>query len=420
MKNYAIGCLLAVLSVSCNDVGKNSDSPVVRTNTLSGESFTAKVTNGSEIYKGIGNLRGAFAGGKLKAFTSPSMLTMIDDSEGEIDLTDPGCKLVNTETKTFGNISYTIETHECSIVREGKQLQCTIALGKDASGNEISREHSCTSSSSSQPNPDPNSNSGSTQPTAQGGQARSYLPTTSDITDCESAFDMFESLYSQSKADYEAMAATFADPKSHADQYSSLKSVSPAADEAVAYELVPQEQMEGLKVQGRFAGGGTETALLMRHKVEMTMDFSKMFANTPGLPFPTGEEPAVEQPSLFPAGTQTMAIDNTFDIDLASSVAKSAINMTMSQTTGETVETQSVMGVVTVSNGAEKFVTQDLAVKIGGTSNEELVAKLTARLIDADTLRLDGEFRGPGAPGTVNVIVKKSATGSCTVASDSK
>jgi hypothetical protein len=423
IKYYAAVVSLSLTVAGCGSVSKDSGGPAVRTNTLSGESFNAKVGDGKQIYQGMDSVRGKFSGGPVKSLGGLSLLTQIDNSS-DIDLNDPGCSLTDSETKTFGDVSYTTETYACKLVRDSKNVECTVLRVLDQSGAELSKQHSCADAQGGDtPAPsDPTDPADPADPADQSGEVMSYLPAMTQITDCASAFDMFESLFAQSKQDYEAMAATFLNPKSHADQYTSLNSVEPASDEAVAYEMVPQKAMDGLTVKGRFAGGGTDTSVMLRNKVELTMDFSKMFSQQGGFPFPQGGEPGMEQPQPtgLQAGVHTVVVDNTFDIDLAAVVAKSSVNMTMTQVSGDITSSQNIVGTVTVSNGAEKYVVQDLAVKLAGAQDAAFTAKLTARLVDAGTLTLAGEFKGPGAPGSVNVTVQKSPSGICQVQSLAK
>lgn len=329
--------LISATTVSCGSDSKdnNSDQP---TNTLTTQTLSEKINDGSSIYTGMSGLRQSFGSGASKTLL-PS------------------------------------------------QLRGLLALEDE--------------------------------PTDQDSDdAMNYLPSTTAITDCASGFDMFESMFAQAKSDYEDMAAGFANPQTKTDENTDIKEVTPAADEAVAYEFVPKQQMEGMSISGRFAGGGTDTTILLRHNMEMTMDYAKIFGNQqfPGDTMPDTGDDESQMPDFGAAmGAISTSMKNTVLVDLTAKVATSDIDMTMSQTQEGQTQTQKVTGKITISNGDEKYVTQEMSVQTQSSETQAFTTQMTARLVDANTVNITGTFQGPGAPGNINVTIKKSAASSCTI-----
>lgn len=421
VKNSLVVTFL-VLLVSCSSVSKDNKAPNLRTNTLSSTDFKVKVSTGGSIYKGIGDLRGKFAN-KSMSLTGSSFLT----TEEEFDLTGSDCKLEGTEVVGSGDSATTVSTYSCLVTRNGADVNCKVIRVVDSKGTELGVNSQCSDATnpSNPQNPTNNNNPNNQNPTkpSQESEAGNYIPSTSEIKDCASGFDMFDSLYAQSKADYESMAASFKDPAANGDQYTKLTTATPAADEAAAYILEPKDQMEGLVVSGRIAGGGNENNIVLRSNFDMVMDLDKMFQQTnSNFPFPTGdmEMPGSGNSQGQSMGKQAIKADKSIEMDLAAMVAKSTVTMNSSQTTGDQTSTQSVSGTVVVSNGAEKFVAQDMSISMNGIASSKFDVKMTARLINENTINIEGSFVGTGAPGPVNVTIKRNVDGTCVAQNNAK
>jgi hypothetical protein len=409
VKNSIIIAFVLLLG-SCSSVSKDNKAPNVRANTLSSADFKEKVATGGSIYKGMDDLKDKF-GKKSMSLTGFSFLT----TEEEFDLTGPNCKLEDTKIVGSGESTTMLLTYSCLVQRNGSDVTCKVIRALDKQGVEIGINSECADAT----NPEnPNDNSPNNQNPAkpnQGSQAGNYIPSTNEVTDCASGFDMFSSLYAQSKADYESLAAAIKDPAANGDQYTKLTTTTPAPDEAAAYIIEPKDQMEGLVVSGRIGGGGSENNIVLRSSFDILMDFDKMFQQSNGnFPFPTDGMPGSEKPQGQSMGKQAMKADKSIEIDLAAMVAKSTVTMNSSQTMGDQTSTQTVNGTVVVSNGAEKFVSQDMTIAMDGTSASKFDVKMSARLLDENTIKIEGTFAGESAPGSVNITITRNVDGTCT------
>jgi hypothetical protein len=403
--------------VSCSSVSKDNKAPNIRANTLSSTDFKEKVSNGGSIYKGMDDLRGKFAN-KSMSLTGSSFLT----NEEEFDLDSSNCKLEGTEVVGTGESATTVSTYSCVVTRNGADVNCKVIRVVDSKGTEIGVNSQCSDASNPSNPQNPTDNQNPAKP-SQESEAGNYIPSTSEINDCASGFDLFDSLYAQSKADYESMAASFKDPAANSVQYAKLTTTTPAADEAAAYIIEPKDQMNGLVVSGRIAGGGNENNIVLRSSFDMVMDLDKMFQQSnSNFPFPTGdmEMPGSGNPQGQSMGKQAIKADKLIEMDLAAKVAKSTVTINSSQTTGDQISTQSVSGTVVVSNGAEKFVAQDMSISMNGIASSKFDVKMTARLLNENTISIEGNFVGAGAPGPVNLTITRKVDGTCIAQNNAK
>jgi hypothetical protein len=228
-----------------------------------------------------------------------------------------------------------------------------------------------------------------------GPDAAQYLPRADAVTDCASAFALFDSLFSEAQSDYDQLIAQLKNAAAQSSDGFQLTAATPAADESVAYELKPQDGNAGISVTGRIAGGGTDTNLSLKQSLTMTTDPSAMGG--------------------VDLGSTKMALDNAIALDLTARKVVSTVNVVASETQGGQTQTQTVRGTIEVADGADKYVHQALTVALGTDPNQAFATDLTARLVDANTLTITGSYNGAGMPGAVSYKVTKSPAGVCTV-----
>lgn len=390
---YPIFGIVVVMLASACDLSKNGSSnntPEIRTNTLSSADFAKKSDEGAGIFKDMKSIRGNFNGqnGSKSLQGFEGLLTI---GATEIDVNSPECVSQGLDFTPGVQIYY--ETFICKIDQDGAKKECTVKLGKNESDLEVSRSEACTSSSSS------------TDQSMTSVNAGAYMPSSGDVSDCQSGFDMFDSLFSQAQKDFEQISEVLKNPDALTNSQTKLAKAELAADEAVAYLFVAKQEMPGFIVKGRVAGGGTDTVLMLRQNLEITTDYSKM-----SLPVPDGQMP---MPGTGDMGIQSFVINNKTEVDLGTRIVTSNMDMTNSQEIDGKTTSNSILGKIEVSDGTEKYVTQNLS--FGSGDSTAVSAKVKALLADKNTMLIDAEFTGANAPEGVNFTLVKSVDGHCKV-----
>ena len=408
---HILGVLAAVSLVSCgSNHSSNGDAKPRPQNTLAPADFHAKAASGDEIFKDLKALPSTFGAGKSEMLSGNAFaIAPQQPGSGKIDVNGGTCeKSGNATIVTIDFNTTTYQNYACKEPYAGRIVPCTVKIGTDQNGNEAAREQKCELAGSDPAPTKPTDTKGSAQ--EQG--AASYLPRADAVTDCASAFDLFQSLFGQAQADYDNLTAELKNAAAQGKNSFGLTAATPAVDESVAYELSAKDTA-GMTVAGRISGGGTDSSLTLRETVDMTIDFSKMTTgSTPGMP----DMPNMPNMPAADLGVQKISTNNAVQLDLAARKVASSIDFKMTETQGGKTQTQGVHGSIEVSDGADKYVHQALTLALGDDPNQVVTTDMTARLVDANTLTITGTFAGAGKPGTVNYTVTKNAAGVCALA----
>lgn len=410
IKTTLLGSTIITLAACGSVKGGGDNAPSLRTNTLSSAEFSTKAESSAEIFKDLKSLRGKFpdsSNSKTKTFSQ-----LANDSQFNFDVTDEQCDLVGIPTQDATNgVLLTRETYECKSEENGIMQTCTVKISKNTSGVEVTHQETCFSSSTDDNNDDNNDQD-------DDADYADYMPDTSNVTDCASGFDMFESMFAKAQTDFEAASAVLKDPSQYTDDDSKLETATPAADEALAYVFVPSEDTPGVAISGRIAGGGADNKLMVRQNLDLTIDLEKMLArqqNQQNAGFPAD----AQMPTEMMTGVSRMMLNNTVDIDLDTRIVKSNFNLTQSSTVGSE-SSSSVKGVVEVSDGVEKYALQKVEVTASGDIDLAFKADLKATLVNENTLKVEGAIESQGTSENVGFELTKDAFGICKVTIASK
>lgn len=128
------------------------------------------------------------------------------------------------------------------------------------------------------------------------------------FSSCGQALNDLRSVYTQSEKALREMLTMM---RSSEFQYIELKEVTPAEDEAVAYEFASKDQ--GAQVNGRLAGGADESRILLKQNLNVSADFSAMSAPGYVPPEMTSESQQIQfgTEMQFVADIQNQMIDST-------------------------------------------------------------------------------------------------------------
>lgn len=388
---------------ACSSDKKSDEAPkpAPPTNTLNPSDFHTKAATGAEIFNDLKSVRGKFGASSARmALDSLAFAVANPAAAGDVDVSSPGCQKDGEPTViTVSGTRVTYQDYNCKVQQNGRLADCTVNVGLDDAGKEVGRSQACTSSETT-----PGGGTQPGQPDQGTPDAQAFLPKADAVTDCASAFDLFTSLFAQAQAEYTDLTTELKNAAAQSGEGFQLTQASPAADETVAYELAPKDGAPGFSVTGRIAGGGTDAGLTLKRRVDMTIDAAKM------------QLPMEGMPAGLDLGIQKVSMDDSTQLDLAARRIVSTVNMTMNQTQGGQTSAQAVLGTIEVSDGADKYVKQDLQVSLGTAAAQAFRTNLTARLVDANTLTISGTFAGEGKPGAVNYTVTRNAAGVCGVA----
>jgi len=246
-----------------------------------------------------------------------------------------------------------------------------------------------------------------------GNTAQAFIPTFGqDIKDCAGAFDSFDSLYAGASAQYQSLADQLKNPSQAGQQGFELVKATPAADESVAYDLKIRDGAPGLSGSGRLAGGGAGDQFHVVSTMELTTDFGKIFQGS----MPSGPDAGgMGGMPTTALGTQNMKGSVRADVDLAAKSVDLAIDMAQTQKHDNAVETSRVAGDIKVVDGSEKSVSQQLEIELGGDGARTIKTNLTAKLIDANTLDVQGSLTQDGSTRSVGFAILKDASGKCSI-----